>query len=114
MDDEMKAAMNAAKTFDPEKAAQEESTAAPKGAVMGSGAEAVEIPEDKENNINYCPTCKEAYQTRARCLQIESRCRNGHVWHVCAVHGKIVESAASVTGYSCSCGADHGGPLLEG
>lgn len=111
MDEEMKAAMTAAENFDPDKV--EESAAPVEGAVDSAG-NPVEVPEEKENNVNYCPTCEELFQSRARCLQLESRCSQGHVWHVCAVHGKIMEGKPSDTGYVCTCGAEHGGPLLKG
>lgn len=86
MDKAMQEALAEAKNFDPNKAA----------------AEAKE-EIDKTNNIDYCPVCQTGFIGRTKGLQFESRCKNGHTWHLCAVHGLILEGAATAAGYTCTC-----------
>lgn len=39
---------------------------------------------------NKCPVCGNEYMRVSKCLAAQSRCVNGHEWHTCTVHKKIV------------------------
>lgn len=59
---------------------------------------------DKIDRFN-CPTCGSPYETRCRCMRGDSWCKNGHSWHVCFVHQKIVlgEANHSLDINQCTC-----------
>lgn len=58
-----------------------------------------------EDNPKFCPICGEKYQASARCPRSERYCKNGHTWHICTVHKKIVigHSNNTIPMFDCSC-----------
>jgi hypothetical protein len=39
---------------------------------------------------NDCPVCGKAAIMVCKCPMNDSYCANGHHWHVCLIHGKVV------------------------
>lgn len=60
-----------------------------------------------ENKINprKCPVCGEEAIESCRCPKLDSVCKNGHEWHTCLKHQKIVigSSDHSRPTFECSC-----------
>jgi len=55
---------------------------------------------------NPCPVCQEEAEIMCGCPRNDSKCTNGHVWHTCMVHNKIVIGTLghSITATNiCSC-----------
>lgn len=54
---------------------------------------------------NNCPICKEKPIMICMCDREDSQCRNGHWWHTCVIHDKIVlgESDHSIDTNACTC-----------
>lgn len=52
-----------------------------------------------------CPTCGEVAELTCKCFMRESRCKNGHEWHSCYVHGGMVLGMRGMAhdDTSCSC-----------
>lgn len=52
-----------------------------------------------------CPICGEKWVSRCKCIRMDSTCKNGHHWHLCPVHKKIVigMSDHSVDTNTCTC-----------
>lgn len=51
-----------------------------------------------------CPTCGESATSVCRCMLGDTRCRNGHNWHECRVHGLVAVGAKHDGGKSdCTC-----------
>lgn len=42
--------------------------------------------------MSRCPICNAIPQWTCKCPRAESFCENGHYWHTCIVHNKIVLS----------------------
>lgn len=59
----------------------------------------------KQNEFtDHCPECGELFNLRARCLQTESHCKNGHVWHRCFKHGcSVMGNVPKGSGLGCTC-----------
>lgn len=53
--------------------------------------------------MDRCPFCQAQVTSRCRCLRADSQCANGHRWHFCEEHGRLVggESDHSKAGRSC-------------
>jgi len=56
-------------------------------------------------NFDYCPICNAPYQISCRCPRSDRICENGHEWHMCVIHNKIVlgESDHSLSINVCTC-----------
>lgn len=56
-------------------------------------------------NIDNCPVCGEKFVVTCKCPKRDSACKNGHHWHICLEHKKIVlgESDHSRPTLECSC-----------
>lgn len=54
---------------------------------------------------NICPVCGEKPVIWAKCMRVNSRCENGHKWHTCTVHRKLVigESDPLIDMSLCTC-----------
>ena len=54
---------------------------------------------------DYCPICEEHYVTCCKCPTHDCTCANGHRWHSCLVHNKIVigKSDHSLSVDVCQC-----------
>lgn len=52
-----------------------------------------------------CPECGEQATVTCRCMKLDSRCKNGHQWHTCLKHNKIVSGTSdhSKPTLDCSC-----------
>ena len=63
-----------------------------------------------ETNIDHrkCPVCGEPAVTQCRCMKCDCICKNGHEWHTCLAHNKIVIGASdhSRPTMECSCMAN--------
>lgn len=57
-------------------------------------------------NIDHCPVCGEKFIVTCRCPKRDSKCKNGHEWHICLAHNRIVvgPSDHSRPTDECSCG----------
>lgn len=54
---------------------------------------------------NKCPYCGGKIVGGCRCMRNESTCENGHNFHWCSVHGKLVKGSAdhSIPTNVCTC-----------
>lgn len=50
------------------------------------------VPYHEDGNL--CPVCAEPPEITCKCPRSESRCANGHEWHTCSVHRKVVMGKA--------------------
>jgi hypothetical protein len=41
-------------------------------------------------NEHNCPVCGQEYQSQCKCMVNHRTCPNGHEWHVCLVHSRVV------------------------
>jgi len=59
----------------------------------------------QNDDPNKCPICGELAQGSCRCPRGDSSCKNGHEWHTCTIHKKIVlgPSDHSTDTFSCTC-----------
>jgi hypothetical protein len=76
--------------------------------IMGSKDDAVQKPA---NDMDTCPICKERYIVRARCINAESSCNNGHQWHWCfackrVTIGPVVNRAKPAGACTCNKGLE--------
>ena len=66
-----------------------------------------EIEEKNPEKIDErkCPVCGEQAVTSCRCPRLDCFCKNGHSWHTCVKHQKIVlgESDHSRPTFECTC-----------
>lgn len=60
--------------------------------------------ESKKLDRN-CPVCHEPPEITCKCPLSDSQCKNGHDWHYCLVHDKVVlgKSDHSKDTMSCHC-----------
>jgi len=56
-----------------------------------------------------CPTCDAEYVTSCRCPRSDRICKNGHHWHMCVKHQRIVigQSDHGKDIMQCTCGIDN-------
>jgi hypothetical protein len=52
---------------------------------------------------NECPICKAKIKGRCRCPLSDSECINGHSWHLCLKHKKIVSGASDHSAETLEC-----------
>ena len=52
-----------------------------------------------------CPICKEPPEIVCRCFRHDCQCKNGHSWHTCVIHQKIVPGSSdhSIDTFTCTC-----------
>ena len=50
-----------------------------------------------------CPYCKGKIVRRCRCMRGDKRCENGHEWHRCTEHRKLVHGPSDHSKSGCSC-----------
>ena len=57
-------------------------------------------------DASICPVCEKPRKSSCKCPRGDSKCENGHTWHVCTVHQKIVlgSSDHSLPTNTCTCG----------
>ena len=55
--------------------------------------------------MDLCPVCGEKYVRRCKCPRSDSECSNGHSWHRCVKHGRIVmgRSDHGLPADACTC-----------
>ena len=55
--------------------------------------------------MDYCPVCGEKAIAICKCFRADSNCKNGHNWHTCVIHNKIVigESDHKIPIDRCTC-----------
>lgn len=55
--------------------------------------------------FKFCPICNERAVLSCKCPRADSKCKNGHEWHICTVHGKVVlgRSDHSLATFTCTC-----------
>lgn len=60
---------------------------------------------EKKQDTTKCPVCGEPAKMRCKCPRVDSTCANGHKWHFCMFHKKVVlgESDHSKPTFDCSC-----------
>lgn len=52
---------------------------------------------------NLCPVCKEPAVITCKCPIGDSECKNGHEWHRCLVHKKIVQGPSDHSKDTMAC-----------
>lgn len=59
----------------------------------------------ERNPEDYCPDCNSLYIIRCKCPRGDRSCDNGHSWHYCLVHNKLVIGLSnhSLSTFSCTC-----------
>jgi hypothetical protein len=52
-----------------------------------------------------CPVCQASIKASCRCMRADRICTNGHEWHTCLVHQKIVVGGSnhSLNLRACTC-----------
>lgn len=65
------------------------------------------VPPVDWEAFSLCPTCGEKRTTTCRCPRSDSKCPNGHQWHLCTIHKKVVLGGSdhSTDTFTCTCGA---------
>lgn len=53
--------------------------------------------------MNNCPICDKPAVITCKCPRMDSKCENGHDWHKCPVHFKIVVGQSNHQSKECSC-----------
>jgi hypothetical protein len=56
--------------------------------------------------MDACPFCGGRLAGRCKCLRADSVCENGHEWHTCVAHGRVVAGASDHAEFypdDCSC-----------
>ena len=64
-----------------------------------------ELKHPNRPDTSVCPICKAEVVGRCKCMRGDAHCRNGHKWHVCPVHDRVVmgESDHSKPMNTCTC-----------
>jgi hypothetical protein len=66
-----------------------------------------EIDYDKLwKKMEKCPICGEQYEYTCKCQRSDRGCKNGHNWHLCTEHKKIITGASDHGKHGCSCATD--------
>lgn len=55
--------------------------------------------------MNLCPICEQPGRTTCRCPRGDTECENGHRWHRCEVHRRVVIGESDHAKSGCSCPA---------
>ena len=50
-----------------------------------------------------CPECGEPPELTCKCMRRDAKCKNGHWWHTCTAHHKIVSGQSDHGKSGCTC-----------